>query len=256
MNGRMIWLGVGIFLMLATNACTLSKPFAVLTDWGDSEEAKAVMERNAEVSGKKEKGSPGLEMGAIPMGGGSMFAAGDGRVIQYLPDVSQSFGTESLLAEVSREIAGKVYYELREKGERSLNSRVAVVMAVPVSNLKMETEFGRVMAEYLLTDLADRGLRVTELRLGREIHVLPQSGEFILTRNVGELASHTQELDYVVVCTYSNTRKNLMLQGRLIDFKDGVVHTSWRHNLPLNRELIALFQELETPYKISVRGAR
>ena len=180
---------------------------------------------------------------------------GDRRFIHYLPDVSRAYGTESLLAEISREIAGKVFYELREKGERSLTSRVAVVMAVPISNLKKETEFGRLFAEYLLTDLADRGLRVTELRLGREIHVLPQSGEFILTRNVGELASHSQALDYVVVCTYSNTRSNLMLQGRLINFKDGVVHTSWRHNLPLNRELIALFQEVETPHRVSVRGA-
>ena len=166
----------------------------------------------------------------------------------------QAPGLDALLAEISREVAGKVYYNLRERDRGSLSPRLAVVVAVPLSDLKRESEFGRVLAEYLLTDLADRGLTVTELRLGREIHIIPQTGEFILSRNIGELASNLQELDYVVVSTYSNTRRTLMVHGRLVDPKNGRIQSSWRHTLPLNRELLGLFQEAEGPFTISVRG--
>ena len=176
------------------------------------------------------------------------------RIYQYMPDSSKSYGTESMLSEMSREVSGKVYYELKEEGQRNLTSRVAVVAAVPLSDLKRETEFGRLIAEYYLTDLADRGIKVKELRLGRDINILPQTGEFILSRNIGEIANNSPALDYVVVSTFTNTRKTLILQGRLVSLKTGLVKSSWRYNLPLNRELLGLFYSVEQPFTIAVKG--
>lgn len=176
------------------------------------------------------------------------------KVIQYMPDASKSLGTESLLSEISQEVAGKVFYELKEEGEKNFTAKVAVVNAVPLSDLKRETEFGRIMAEYLLTDLADRGLRVTELRMGKEINILPQTGEFIMSRNIGEIANNTPALDYVVLSTFTNTRKTLIVQGRLVSLKDGLVKTTWRYGLPLNRELLGLFHTIEPPFTIAVKG--
>ncbi|NOX26171.1 MAG: hypothetical protein GXP59_08700 [Deltaproteobacteria bacterium] len=178
-------------------------------------------------------------------------------VYQYMPDSSTSLGLESRLAEMSKEIAGKVFYELKESGSQKLNSKIAVVAAVPLSDLKRETEFGRLIAEYNLTDLADRGLRVKELRLGKDISILPQTGEFILSRNAGEIARNSPALDYVVVSTFTNTRKTLILQGRLVSLKTGLVKTSWRYDLPLNRELLGLLDGREqTPFVIAVKGLR
>lgn len=175
-------------------------------------------------------------------------------IFQYMPDSSKSYGTESMLSEISQEVAGKVFYELKEEGQKNLTSRVAVVAAVPLSDLKRETEFGRVIAEYYLTDLADRGLKVKELRLGKDINILPQTGEFILSRNIGELANNSPALDYVVVSTFTNTRKTLILQGRLISLQTGLVKSSWRYNLPLNRELLGLFYSTDQPFTIAVKG--
>lgn len=175
-------------------------------------------------------------------------------VYQYMPDASKSLGTESLLSEMSKEVAGKIFYELKEEGEKNFTAKVAVVNAVPLSDLKRESEFGRIIGEYLLTDLADRGLKVTELRMGKEINILPQTGEFIMTRNIGELANNAPELDYVVITTFSNTRKTLIVQGRLVNLQDGLVKTSWRYGLPLNRELLGLFHTGEAPFKIAVKG--
>lgn len=175
-------------------------------------------------------------------------------VYQYLPEPS-SRGSEVLLAEITKEVAGKVYYQLQGEGDgQSLVGRIGVVNAVPLSDFKRDTEFGRLMGEYLLTDLADRGLTVTELRMGKEITILPQTGEFILSRNVGELAIKNPALEYVVVSTFSNTRKTLVVQGRLVRLSDGLVKTSWRHTMPLTRELRALFQTPEAPYRIAVKG--
>ena len=176
-------------------------------------------------------------------------------VYQYMPETSsKTLGTEVLLSEMSKEVAGKVFYEMQEEGEKNFTAKIAVVNAVPLSDLKRDTEFGRVMGEYLLTDLADRGLKVTELRMGRDITILPQTGEFILSRNIGELANKNPELEYVVVTTFANTRKTLIVQGRLVRLLDGTVKTSWRYSLPLNRELLGLFQSPEAPYKIAVKG--
>ncbi len=176
-------------------------------------------------------------------------------VYQYMPDASQSLGTETKLAEISKEVAGKVFYELKAAGQRHLSSTVAVVAAVPLSDLKRETEFGRLIAEYYLTDLADRGLRVKELRLDKDINILPQTGEFILSRNTGEIANDTPALDYVVASTFTNTRKTLILQGRLISLKTGLIKTSWRYTLPLNRELLALLSTgQQKPFTIAVKG--
>jgi len=176
-------------------------------------------------------------------------------VYQYMPDASQSLGTEIKLAEISKEVAGKVFYELKAAGQRHLSSIVAVVAAVPLSDLKRETEFGRLIAEYYLTDLADRGLRVKELRLDKDINILPQTGEFILSRNTGEIANDKPALDYVVASTFTNTRKTLILQGRLISLKTGLIKTSWRYTLPLNRELLALLSTgQQKPFTIAVKG--
>ena len=176
------------------------------------------------------------------------------KIFQYMPDSSRSFGTENMLSELSKEVAGKIFYELKEEGQRNLTSRVAVVAAVPLSDLKRETEFGRIIAEYYLTDLADRGIRVKELRLGSDINILPQTGEFILSRNIGELANNSPALDYVVVSTFTNTRKTLILQGRMVSLKSGLIKSSWRFNLPLNRELLGLFYSIEQPFTIAVKG--
>ncbi len=176
------------------------------------------------------------------------------RVYNYMPDSLRSQGTDTLLSDISRDVAGKVFYQLKDDGEKNYSSRVAVVAAVPLSDLKRETEFGRVMGEFLLTDLADRGLKVKELRLGKEINILAQTGEFILSRNIGELANVSPELDYVVVSTFTNTRKMLIIQGRLVNLKNGLIKTSWRYTMPLNRELLGLFHTIEKPYTIAVKG--
>ncbi len=186
--------------------------------------------------------------------GRAKYVPGHYRVYNYLPEANRTVGTEVLLSEMSREVAGKVYYGLKDDGEKHHTARVAIVAAVPLSDLKRETEFGRISAEYLLTDLADRGIKVSELRLGREINILAQTGEFILSRNISELANNNQELDYVVVSTFSNTRKTLILHGRLVSLKDGIIKSSWRHTLPLNRELLGLFHTIEQPYTIAVKG--
>ncbi|ADH86656.1 FlgO family outer membrane protein [Desulfurivibrio alkaliphilus] len=198
---------------------------------------------------------PALEARPAPADAAGTMASREQRPpLPYYPASLEEPGLEALLGEIAREAAGKIYYQLRDGGDDPAKVRVAVVAAVPLSDLKRESEFGRVLAEYFLTDLADRGIRVTELRLGRDIQIVPQTGEFVLSRNIGELASQQQQLDYVVLSTYSNTRKTLMLHGRLVALQDGLVRTSWRHNLPLDRELRWLFGESEEPFAVPIRG--
>jgi len=171
------------------------------------------------------------------------------------PAIRPSSHTEQILSRVAKEVAAKVARTMREHPSlSSMTARMAVISAVPLSDLKRETEFGRMVAEYYLTDLADQGLQVQELRLGKDIHILPQSGEFILSQNTGELANDSVSLDYVIVSTFSNTKKTLILQGRMVSLQTGVIVTSWRHTLPLTHELIALLDTPPPPFTMAVKG--
>jgi len=185
----------------------------------------------------------------------------DGFALQDDPDAESAKQTEARLTAISQEIAAKVHRQLNEKGISSQAVTVAVTAAVPLSDFKRETEFGRLLAEYLLTDLADQGLRVSELRLGKEIIILPQTGEFIMTRNPGELLNSTPAPDYVVVSTFTNTRSTLIVQGRLVGMQTGIVETSWRYTMGLNREILGLFYdqrevsyEPAQPFTMAIRG--
>jgi len=159
----------------------------------------------------------------------------------------------SMLSSLSHEVAGKIFLLLRE--EKGTDKRIAVLSAVPLADFKRETEFGRLWGECLLTDLADRDLRVKELRLGREITILPQTGEFLLTRNPGELADTEPAVDYAVLSTYTNTPSTLILQGRLVALATGETKASWRHTLPLTPELLALFRQIPAaPHTIPIKA--
>jgi len=41
-----------------------------------------------------------------------------------------------------------------------------------------------------------------------------------------------------------------------VDLKTGLVKTSWRYNLPLNRELLGFFQMAQEPHTIAVKGVQ
>lgn len=172
-----------------------------------------------------------------------------------------SLGTEKQLSGISLDIAEKIFKELKRNGGYKKAAKVAVTVAVPLSDLKRESEFGRMLAEYTITDLAGRGLHVAEIRLGKEIIILPQTGEFVMSRNSGELKMGSPKVDYVVVSTFTNTRSTLILQGRLVNMKDGIVQTSWRYTMPLNREILGLFYDPREmrpseakPFTMAVKG--
>lgn len=171
-----------------------------------------------------------------------------------LAETTRSSTTESTISAMSKAVASKVYNEMNEEGMQAKTARVAVVCAVPLSDLKRETEFGRIVSEYFSTDLADRGVLVQELRLGKDIQILPQSGEFILSQNPGELANEALPIDYVVVSTFSNTKKTLILQGRMVSMQSGLIMTSWRYTMPLRDDLMSLLGASEPAFTIAVKG--
>lgn len=171
-------------------------------------------------------------------------------VQQYKQQSPEEVPPRVILSDMTKEIAGKVFYELQNK---DLASTLAVTTAVPLADLKQDSEFGRLLAELLLTDLADQGLNVKELRLGKDIYIIPLMGEFIISRNTGELADQYPVIDYVIISTFTNSKSDLLVQGRLVDLKTGIIKTSWRYDLLLVKELLGLFRKPEEPLRVSIK---
>lgn len=103
----------------------------------------------------------------------------------------------------------------------SLQGQVALPTSfVNLDNFNQTSAFGRLMAEQLFFELNQRGYPVREYRFPDSIRVLPKSGEFALSRDLGALAAKS---GVVIVGTYSNARDAVFVNARLIHPGDGRV---------------------------------
>ena len=103
----------------------------------------------------------------------------------------------------------------------SLQGLVALPTSfVNLDNFNQTSAFGRLMAEQLFFELNQRGYPVREYRLPGSIRVLPKSGEFALSRDLGALAAKS---GVVIVGTYSNARDAVFVNARLLHPGDGRV---------------------------------
>ncbi len=92
-----------------------------------------------------------------------------------------------------------------------------ILVTTPVNNdnLNETSSFGRSFQNNLVAAFAGRGYAVKELKLRRNLLVELQKGEFMLTRNLPEMAP-LQRAQAVVVTTYTLVNRILYLSVRMV----------------------------------------
>lgn len=100
------------------------------------------------------------------------------------------------------------------------------VIALPTSFVNQDdfnqtSSFGRYIAEQMYYEFNQRGVPVREYRIGREL-VLRNDGEFMLTRQSGNLVMNSQRAA-VLVGTYYFDGGNVFVNARLINGVTGMV---------------------------------
>ncbi|MBN2331855.1 MAG: hypothetical protein JXO49_06945 [Deltaproteobacteria bacterium] len=115
---------------------------------------------------------------------------------------------------------------------------IVVTSFVTLADFSQTSHFGMVMGEQMLSRLAALGFRVRETRL-KDIFYQGKNGEFVLTREFTSLA-HEMKADLVLVGTYMETRNNVLINTRLVDFKSNEVVSSFDCQLAKNEDIIEL----------------
>ena len=103
---------------------------------------------------------------------------------------------------------------------------ITITSFVDLSQLNKTSQFGRVLAESLFSELFIRGFKVSDFR-GQNAIAINSSGEFYITRNITRLQSEVPNT-YVLVGTYSKIDQSVMINARILDNKTGKIVTSAR----------------------------
>jgi len=99
----------------------------------------------------------------------------------------------------------------------SLDTRQPVLIAtlVDLDDLERSSRWGRLASEHLAARLANRGVRVKELKLRNQIFMAQASGALLLSREVTEL-SLEHDAQAVVVGTYTVAGDTVYVSLKLI----------------------------------------
>ena len=103
---------------------------------------------------------------------------------------------------------------------------ITVTSFVDLDHLNKTSQFGRVLAESLYTELFIRGFNVTDFR-GQNAISINAKGEFYITRNIEKLQSEVPNT-YIVVGTYSKVDDNVVINVRILDNRTGKIVSSAR----------------------------
>ncbi len=98
-------------------------------------------------------------------------------------------------------------------------STVALTSFVNLKQLSTTSKLGRVIGESLFSELFVRGFNIRDFR-GQGVISINNQGEFFITRNVNNLEDYVPNT-YVLVGTYSQINKKIMINARMMDNQTG-----------------------------------
>ena len=92
---------------------------------------------------------------------------------------------------------------------------IAVSTFVDLDNLEDTSAFGRYVAEELSTELYKLGFRLRELRQMEQVDIVPEKGEFALSRKTAKLMKKFH-LDAIVAGTYTMVGDEVVVNARML----------------------------------------
>lgn len=118
-----------------------------------------------------------------------------------------------------------------------VDSTTAVVVTTVVDINKLDSHeadpYGREVSELIASELS-KTFRVTELRLDRSILLVPDTGEFALTRVVANLPATTKSPSIIIAGTYMATDSATSFHLKALDPASGVILASADFTVPFN----------------------
>lgn len=123
--------------------------------------------------------------------------------------------------------------QLVKSSRLKINSKIAITSFVNLSNLDKSSYFGRKVSESMFNELHIRGFNLIDIRGTKSIRV-NDNGEFFISRNIKLLNNKTVLTPYILVGTYSQFGKGILLNARIVDNTTGDVISTARTIIDIN----------------------
>jgi TolB-like protein len=110
-----------------------------------------------------------------------------------------------------------------------------------IDALVQSSTLGRVISEQIASRLAQTGHQVVELKVRNGIYMKRNEGEFLLTREIKEVAA-AHKAQGVIVGTYAESAGFVHVTLKLVDPASSLVLSAYDYTLPLDRQVRSMLR--------------
>lgn len=114
-----------------------------------------------------------------------------------------------------------------------------VVSFANLDEVETSSPLGRLMGQQCGSEIVDKGYQVTELLLAETVYIDPAEGEFLLSRDLEQLAAK-HDATMVVVGTYTTGIKTIYVTAKVVRSADARIMGARNFELPMTSEVRAL----------------
>jgi hypothetical protein len=105
-----------------------------------------------------------------------------------------------------------------------------------INRLEQSSTLGRLISEQLSSRISQQGNTIVEMKLRNNVFIKQNEGEFLLTREIRELAS-AHNAGAVMVGTYADGNTFAFVNLKLINPTNGVILSSHDYALPMDKQV-------------------
>ncbi|MDR1709633.1 MAG: hypothetical protein LBS70_07940 [Candidatus Accumulibacter sp.] len=120
-------------------------------------------------------------------------------------------------------------------------SVLVVATVANIDSLERSSTLGRVISEHWASRLTQNGYKVVELKVRNSVYMKQSEGEFLLTREIKEVAA-AHDASGVIVGVYGESSASVYVTLKLVDPTNSLVLASHDYALPLTREVDSMLR--------------
>lgn len=117
-----------------------------------------------------------------------------------------------------------------------------VATLVNIDQLEQSSTLGRLISEQVASRMTQLGLGVVELKVRNGIYMKRNEGEFLLTREIKEVAS-AHKAQAVVVGTYAESATMVYVNLKLVSPANSMILAAYDYALPLDRQIRSMLRK-------------
>lgn len=138
----------------------------------------------------------------------------------------------------------------RYQGPASASNTVGSVSGAPfivttlvnIDQLEQSSTLGRLISEQVTSRMAQMGFGVVELKVRNGVYMKRNEGEFLLTREIKEVAS-AHKAQAVIVGTYAESSALIYVSLKLVNPANSMILAAHDYALPMDRQIRSMLRK-------------